>query len=96
MNFHMNTLEIVLIFLYGPLFLWGYFVNKRLNKTIKGFESKLNKETEHRTFVRRQAITTLELTKGFTPEQRKSMGNLLITCEEMAGYVMELTSSDKD
>lgn len=96
MDFQPSTLEIVLIFLYGPLFLWGYFVNKRLNKTIKSFETKLDKETEHRLFIRHQAIATLELTKGFTPEQRASMGNLLTTCEELAGYLLELTPSKNE
>lgn len=40
--------------------------------------------------LRDKAITVLELTKGFTPEQRKEMGNLLTTMEELAGDVMIL------
>jgi hypothetical protein len=43
-------------------------------------------------FIRKQAMTTLELTKGFTPEQRKAAGNAFHTMEELAGYILELTS----
>lgn len=91
MDKYFSTLEIVLIFLYFPLFFWGYFFNKRLTRKLKEFDTKLNIETEHRANIRRKAIDTLELTKGYTPEQRKHMGNLLTSCEEMAGYVLELT-----
>lgn len=45
--------------------------------------------------LRDKAITVLELTKGFTPEQRKEMGNLLTTMEELAGDVM-VQAQDSD
>lgn len=44
-------------------------------------------------FIRKQATATLELTKGFTPEQRKVADNVFHTMEELAGYILELTSA---
>lgn len=43
-------------------------------------------------WMRKQATTVFELTKGFTPEQRNAFGNAMNTMEEMAGYVLELTN----
>jgi hypothetical protein len=43
-------------------------------------------------FIRKQAIDTLELTKGYTPEQRQVAGNTFNTMEELSGYILELTS----
>jgi hypothetical protein len=43
---------------------------------------------------RQKAIDTLELTKGYTPEQRdflNDMHNMLETMETLAGYILELT-----
>jgi hypothetical protein len=49
-----------------------------------------------KTRLRQKAIDVFELTKGYTPEQRSVMGNLLTTMEEMAGYVLELTAPVSD
>jgi hypothetical protein len=43
-------------------------------------------------FMRLQAIEALELTKGFTPEQRAKFMNETKTVEEFAGYILELTN----
>lgn len=40
-------------------------------------------------YMRKQAITSLELTKGFTSEQRTNAVN---TIEELASYILELTT----
>ena len=45
--------------------------------------------------IRQQAIIVLELTKGYTPEDRKAMGNLLKGMEDMAGYILELTNNNE-
>lgn len=50
---------------------------------------------ERRQFIRKQATATLELTKGFTPEQRTGFSNELKTAEELAGYILELTDSQQ-
>jgi len=42
--------------------------------------------------IRQQASTVFELTKGFTPEQMSGASNEFKTMQEMAGYVLELTS----
>lgn len=42
-------------------------------------------------YFRQQAIIALELTKGFTPEQREQMSNALKTVEDFAAYILELT-----
>lgn len=42
--------------------------------------------------IRKQASDTLELTKGFTPEQREAFSNEMKTMEELANYVLELTN----
>lgn len=45
--------------------------------------------------MRKVATDVLELTKGYTPEQREFlnvMKNMLDTMEQLAGYVQELTS----
>lgn len=59
-------------------------------------ESPVNPYTENndtrKEHIRKHAIMVLELTKGFTPEQRENMGNNLISLEDMAHYVLELTN----
>lgn len=42
-------------------------------------------------YMRDQATLVLELTKGFTPEQRDVATNAFNTMEDLAGYVLELT-----
>lgn len=42
-------------------------------------------------YIRKQAIFTLELTKGHTPEQREDYSNAMRTAEEFANYILELT-----
>lgn len=49
-------------------------------------------ESKRLQFIRKQAIDTLELTKGFSPEQRERFSNELKTAEELAGYVLEVTN----
>lgn len=39
-------------------------------------------------YIRRQAVDTLELTKGITGKR----DNTLKTMEELAGYILELTN----
>jgi hypothetical protein len=48
---------------------------------------------ERNEFIRKEAITALELIKGFTPEQRANFSNELKTVEEFSGYILELTAS---
>jgi hypothetical protein len=48
---------------------------------------------ERHNHIRAQAINALELTKGFTPEQRECFSNSLKTVEEFSGYILELTSN---
>lgn len=43
-------------------------------------------------YFRKYAVTVLELTKGFTPEQRQVASNAFNSMEELAGFVLELTS----
>jgi hypothetical protein len=50
-------------------------------------------QQERTTHIRQQAITALELTKGFIPEQRAAFSNELKTVEEFAHYILELTSA---
>lgn len=50
-------------------------------------------QQERNTHIRQQAITALELTKGFTPEQRAAFSNELKTVEELAGFILELTNA---
>lgn len=45
-----------------------------------------------REYMRRQAEATLELTKGFTPEQRQRMGTWLETLTEFSSNIIELTN----
>jgi hypothetical protein len=49
--------------------------------------------SDRERYIRRQAINTLELTRGFTGEQRERRGNTFHTMEELAGYILELTGS---
>jgi len=51
---------------------------------------------ERRKRLREEAITALELLKGYTPEQRANWGRGLQTVEEFAGYIMELASAPSD
>ena len=44
-----------------------------------------------REFIRDETPNVLELTKGFTPEQREG-SNSLKTLEKLAGYILELTN----
>ena len=53
------------------------------------------KKRSRKDHIRSEALDALELTKGFTPEQRGMMGNLLTTMEELAGYIIELTQKKK-
>jgi hypothetical protein len=46
--------------------------------------------------MRDKAITVLELTKGFTPEQRETQTNAFHTMEELAGDVLILTADVAD
>lgn len=46
---------------------------------------------DRQLWMRREAIMTLELTKGFVPEQRAG-NNALTTMETMADFVIELTA----
>jgi hypothetical protein len=51
---------------------------------------------ERKQELRRKAVDVFELTKGYTPEQREYLrrrGGMFDTMEELAGYVLELTSS---
>lgn len=48
--------------------------------------------TQREKFMREQANTALELTKGFTPEQRKEFSNATSMMETLAFYVLELTN----
>jgi hypothetical protein len=53
------------------------------------------KADKRRAEMHKVATTVLELTKGYTPEQREflnEMHNMLNTMEELAGYVQALTS----
>lgn len=50
-------------------------------------------ESKRLQFIRKQASDTLELTKGFTPEQRATFSNELKAAEELAGYILELTNA---
>jgi hypothetical protein len=50
--------------------------------------------TERQKFMRDQANDTLELTKGFTPEQRKEFSNAASMMESLAFYVLELTNEE--
>jgi hypothetical protein len=43
--------------------------------------------------MRNNANDALELTKGFTPEQRKTISNWIITLELLAGHIMYLTDT---
>lgn len=43
-------------------------------------------------YMRLQAIEALELTKGLTPEQRKTYHNGTKIMEEFAHYILELTN----
>ncbi len=52
----------------------------------------LQAKIDRKVFLRKQAITVFELTKGYTPEQRQNFDNAMKTMEEMAGYVLELTN----
>jgi hypothetical protein len=47
---------------------------------------------KRKKYIRRQASDALELTKGFTPEQRKNFSNAMKTMEEFANYILELTT----
>lgn len=47
---------------------------------------------ERKNFIRKEAIAVIELTKGYNPEQRLYIGNLLTTVEDLADYILELTS----
>jgi hypothetical protein len=47
-------------------------------------------------YMRVQAIEALELTKGFTPEERAHLSNGTKTMEEFAGYILELTNDLDD
>jgi hypothetical protein len=47
-------------------------------------------------FMRLQAIEALELTKGFTPEQRAQFSNSGKTLEEFANFILELTNDLDD
>lgn len=51
--------------------------------------------SDRRDYIRKQAITVFELTKGFTPEQRQNFSNELNCLEEISGYVLELTDQLK-
>ncbi len=51
-----------------------------------------NQKSSRHLFIRQQAVNTLELTKGFLPEQRDKFSNEMKTMEELAGYVLELTN----
>ncbi len=42
--------------------------------------------------LRRHALATIELAKGFTPERRLLLGNTFKVMEEMAGCVLMLTN----
>lgn len=53
----------------------------------------MSKTAEEILFIRKQAITALELSKGFTPEQRAEFSNSLKTVELFAGYILELTNT---
>jgi hypothetical protein len=50
-------------------------------------------QQERNNHIRQQAFTSLELTKGATPEQRAAFSNELKTIEEFAGYILELTNT---
>lgn len=53
-------------------------------------KTKPTKElTERETYMRDQATTIFELTKGFVGEPTD---NAMKSCLEMAGYVLELTN----
>jgi hypothetical protein len=43
-------------------------------------------------FIRERALDTLELTKGFTPEQREKFSNETKTMETFATFILELTN----
>ncbi len=49
--------------------------------------------TQRAEFIRKQAVVALELTKGFTPEQRATLDNSTSTAEEFAFYIQELVTS---
>jgi hypothetical protein len=51
------------------------------------------KTAEEILFIRDQATAALELTKGFTPEQRAEFSNSLKTVELFAGYIIELANT---
>jgi hypothetical protein len=51
----------------------------------EAFVEKKDVRIEH---IRKQASDTLELTKGFTPEQRDEK---IKTMEELANYILEIT-----
>lgn len=48
-------------------------------------------QIERKIFLRKKAITVIELLKGHTPEQREMWSNSTKTCEELAGDILELT-----
>jgi hypothetical protein len=50
-------------------------------------------QEERYNYIRKQAIMALELTKGFTPEQRNAFSNTMKTVEEFSGYILELTNA---
>lgn len=60
------------------------------NKKWMGLVNKRVKEQKSKK-IRDKAVNTLKITKGFTPEQRVYMGDLLMSCEEMASAVIDLT-----
>jgi hypothetical protein len=64
--------------------------SKTIGDLIKNYK-KLNIDSakERRNYMRNQAVTVFELTKGFTSEPTD---NAMKTALEMAGYVLELTN----
>ena len=56
-----------------------------------GMETKLLR----RAHIQKEATIVLELTKGFTPEQRKKMSEGTKTSEELAQYILELIQITK-
>lgn len=49
-------------------------------------------DKSRRQWMRKEAITIFELTKGYTPEQRALFDNAMKGMEDMAGHVLELTN----
>ena len=52
--------------------------------------------TSREKHMREQANAALELTKGFTPEQRKEFSNATSMMETLAFYVLELTNEEEE